>query len=208
MLFATDNDGAITWVNEAFETQTGWTTPEAQGRHPLELLAAPDTDQVAAAELVAALVEGRAGQSEIEAQRADGSIFYASVGLSPVLDELGARDGFFVMMEDVSERRQAHDLLKVASLRAEESAQQKAAFTATMRHEIRTPLNAVLGFTELLQPDECGPWVVAVTAIALPGDRERFLAAGMDDYLAKPITLAGLTEVLERAVAARRGAVA
>lgn len=150
MLFATDNLGAITWVNEAFEEQTGWTAPEAWGHHPLELFAAPGTDPVAASEVVAALVEGRAGQSEIEVQRADGSTFHASVGLSPVLDDHGAPDGFFVMMDDVSERHQAEELLQLARQRAEESAQQKAAFTATMSHEIRTPLNSVIGFTELL----------------------------------------------------------
>ncbi|MCX6462462.1 MAG: response regulator [Pseudonocardiales bacterium] len=42
------------------------------------------------------------------------------------------------------------------------------------------------------------PWLVAVTANAMDGDREMCLAAGMDDYLAKPIRLAGLAEVLRR----------
>ncbi|QNG52209.1 response regulator [Pseudonocardia petroleophila] len=43
-----------------------------------------------------------------------------------------------------------------------------------------------------------GPWLVAVTANAMDGDREMCLAAGMDDYLAKPIRLDGLAEVLRR----------
>ncbi|WP_149867834.1 ATP-binding protein [Cellvibrio sp. PSBB023] len=40
--------------------------------------------------------------------------------------------------------------------------------------------------------------IVAVTANALPGDREAYLAAGMDDYLAKPIEPAQLQSVLLR----------
>jgi len=40
--------------------------------------------------------------------------------------------------------------------------------------------------------------IVAVTALAMPGDREQCIDAGADDYLSKPIHIERLTEMLNR----------
>lgn len=54
---------------------------------------------------------------------------------------------------------------------------------------IRSPGSAVL--------DHSVP-IIALTAHAMPGDRDRFLAAGIDDYVAKPIRIGELAAALQR----------
>lgn len=67
--------------------------------------------------------------------------------------------------------------------------------------DLQMPLMDGLEATRELRrrlPPERQPRIVAVTANALVGDRETCLAAGMDDYITKPLKLDGLASAIRR----------
>jgi len=47
------------------------------------------------------------------------------------------------------------------------------------------------------------PRLIALTAMAGPGDQERCMRAGFDDYMSKPVRLEELSEALKAAVGYR-----
>jgi CheY-like chemotaxis protein len=71
--------------------------------------------------------------------------------------------------------------------------------------DIQMPVMSGLEATRRIRASEAGPVdpripIVALTACAMASDREKFLAAGMDDYIAKPLDF----EDLERIIAGIR----
>jgi CheY-like chemotaxis protein len=59
---------------------------------------------------------------------------------------------------------------------------------------------------ESQQPGKPAPWIIALTANAMVGDREEYLRKGMDDYLSKPIKLSDLAAALNKGRSVTLGA--
>ncbi len=79
--------------------------------------------------------------------RLDGSHFDADVTLMSLSGE--DPDLFFVIVEDITQRKATEAALNAATTDAQAAARAKSAFLANMSHEIRTPMNAVIGMTHL-----------------------------------------------------------
>ena len=65
-------------------------------------------------------------------------------------------------------------------------------------------LQATRQIRSRLAPGNPGPWIIALTANAMQGDREVCLAHGMDDYLSKPLKPGELAAALARAPLGRQ----
>lgn len=113
-----------------------------------------------------------------------------------------------LMAEDnVSSQKVALQMLKKLGYRADVAANGKEVLQALeCQHydivlmDIKMPEMNGLEATRFIRqrwPDN-SPKVIAITAYALEGDRERFINAGMDDYIAKPMTIEDLAKALKK----------
>ncbi len=69
--------------------------------------------------------------------------------------------------------------------------------------DVQMPVIDGVEATRMIRAGEAGEKnndipIVAMTAYAMEGDREKFLAAGMDDYLAKPVDMDELKQAIKR----------
>jgi two-component system sensor histidine kinase EvgS len=103
--------------------------------------------------------------------------------------------------------RDGHSVIQAGSA-AEALAALKAEDVDAVFMDIQMPDMDGVEATRLIRADQslgrnARVPVLALTAHALPGDRERFLAAGMDGYLSKPVDMAELQRELGRVLAGR-----
>ncbi len=109
--------------------------------------------------------------------------------------------------DNVSSQKVAKQMLKRLGYRADVVANGIEALQALGRQhydlvlmDIRMPEMDGLQATRIIRQKwpANGPKIIAITAYALQGDKEKCIEAGMDDYISKPIKVNELAEVLKK----------
>lgn len=106
---------------------------------------------------IEAALSGEAQSFEASQPYPDGQDRQVSGSYTPHLSENGQVLGFYALVVDITERKQAEEQLRLALVDAEQANQAKSDFLATMSHELRTPLNAIIGFSEMISSEPYGP---------------------------------------------------
>lgn len=112
-IFAMDLQGYITKWNSGAERLLGYTEAEAIGRLAHLIFTPEDNAQGRADyEMQTALVQGRA-EDERWHLRKDGSRFWASGFMMPLLDEAGTQQGIIKILQDKTAQKQASERLRL-----------------------------------------------------------------------------------------------
>jgi PAS domain S-box-containing protein len=104
-VIVTDAQRRITWVNDGFVRISGYTSEEAIGRSPGELLQSDNTDRAVMASLRDALNAGQPMRCELLNRRKSGAEYWVDIDVQPMRDSQGVLIGFMAVESDVTDSK-------------------------------------------------------------------------------------------------------
>jgi len=148
-IMITDPLGEIEWVNLAFTRLTGYQYAEVVGQNA-RILKSGKHPPSFYHNLWHSLRAGKMWRGEMINRRKDGSLYYEEMTLTPLRDGAGETAHVIAIKQNITERKETEEVLKLANAEVLEASLLKTQLLANVSHELRTPLSAVVGFAEML----------------------------------------------------------
>lgn len=145
----TDDAGIFEYVNPAYENIYGYPSAELIGRH--FSLVVPEPCRQELSTLHDQFIQGKAEvQGEWTVVGKTGRPFTILSNAARMVGADGRRKKKVTFVTDISQRKQAEEVLKQAKLTAEQANQTNSELMAHISHELRTPLASIIGLAEVM----------------------------------------------------------
>lgn len=150
----TDSKGQIVWVNQAFQTNTGYELAEIMGKKPREFLQSPELN---APETMRKLSRALRKQENItidlKNSRKDGSLFYIRLNITPVFDQDQKLVSFIALQEDITAQKENEVKMMEKNEELTKINQELDQFVYSISHDLRAPLLSIQGLLGLIETD-------------------------------------------------------
>lgn len=154
-IYVRDLEGRYVLVNRELERIIGKPRDQILGRTPAEILPPRLAARLAEHDKVVFTTRSRVVFEETVPGE-DGARVFQSAQI-PLFGPDGGLVGLCGLSADVTERKNAEEIVKLAQLEADRANRAKSDFLSRMSHDLRTPLNAVIGFAQLLELEGVAP---------------------------------------------------
>jgi PAS domain S-box-containing protein len=145
----TDTEGRIEYVNPRFTEVTGFRLDEVEGKTP-RILKSGETEAELYEELWRTIKSGNEWRGELKNRKKSGENYWSASSISPIKNSQGEVTHFVGISEDITDRRRAHEALRMAKLEAERANLSKSKFFAAASHDLRQPLHTMALYLPLL----------------------------------------------------------
>lgn len=146
----------IVFVNRAFTNMTGYPAEEMIGTD-LMRLSGPLTDLAEVDRIRRAMLFWEPVESTLAYYRKDGKAFWVTLTITPVSDHSGRFTHWVFIQRDVTEVRQAAELLREQNEELSKANRELDRFVYSASHDLRAPLTSVLGLVELMRKEDFAP---------------------------------------------------
>jgi PAS domain S-box-containing protein len=134
VMYVTNSEGRIEYVNPAFEEVTGYDADEALGRTP-ELFRAQPTENTGVASL--SLEPGESHKDELDNRAKSGKRYRVHRTVVPIIDDREMVTHYTVIERNVTDEQLTTQVLNVLD--------------RVLRHNVRTAVNVIDGYAEFLE---------------------------------------------------------
>lgn len=145
-----DTTGKLILNNKWHQYFLGYDLDDFQQKTILDITHPDDAEE--SKKRFSALIAGSIDNYRIEKRfvRKDGTIVWGDLSVSALKDQNGNVHMVIGMIIDITEKKQAEQILKQSELRLRELNSTKDTFISILSHDLRSPFTAILGFADIL----------------------------------------------------------
>jgi diguanylate cyclase (GGDEF)-like protein/PAS domain S-box-containing protein len=111
IVFITDVQGVIEYVNPVFEEVTGYKKEEALGKTP-RILSSSEVPRQKYAELWSTILSGKTWRGVLKNRKKGGGFFWVNAAISPIRGEKGEITHFLSVQEDITEKMASEERIR------------------------------------------------------------------------------------------------